>query len=181
MLLFLPSSWEGSVSPATLDLGDGIWARSGLGPPALRNDLPGSCEAGKLAVFTIIQGRSGWGWKWAECRVWTSRGSDEDSSIHFYIQRAHESGGENKLGPGRSLLRIFIWFSWQRIPAQVLFSSRFLWGLLHCQEPEAASEAGQGVLRLFLESWGKGLAAIPEPGQINQSGCSDGCWMGGVS
>jgi hypothetical protein len=46
----------GSISPASLDLGDGIWARSDLGPPAQR-------PAWQAVVF--VQGRTGWGWKQA--------------------------------------------------------------------------------------------------------------------
>jgi hypothetical protein len=191
VLLFLPSSWEGkeagSISPATLDLGDGIWARSDLGPPAQR-------PAWQAVV--LVQGRSGWGWKQAECRVVvrTSRGmftaatkiplstSDPYSRSIFFpfltlsledslyvhatsLQRGHGSGAENKLGPGRCLDFSFEFpdDGYQQWHCFLLvFFGEYIVG----DRKQLAKQVKAACIE-YVESWGKRLAGIAEPGQTN--------------
>jgi hypothetical protein len=62
----------GSISPASLDLGDGIWARSDLGPPAQR-------PAWQAVVF--VQGRTGWGWK----QTWNARFGQTTMFTTFFL------------------------------------------------------------------------------------------------
>jgi hypothetical protein len=118
--LFLPSSWEGkeagSISPASLDLGDGRWAC---------NDLPGKLLCSSKAGAVGVGNRRNAGWWFGQAGACSrlrrrflyplpySRSiffpfltlSLEDSLyVHATsLQRGRGSGAENKLGPGRCL------------------------------------------------------------------------------